>query len=145
MAQMTFGTVTEEVVTREEFPLTKAKEVLKDEVIAVLGYGVQGPAQAQNLRDNGFNVIVGQRKGTGSWEKAIKDGWKEGETLFSVEEATKRGTIICFLLSDAGQIKSWPEIKPHLTKGKALYFSHSKCPLCFFQPPTMLSHEENVI
>lgn len=121
---MKFGNVTEVVVTREEFPLAKAKKVLKDEVIAVIGYGVQGPAQALNLRDNGFNVIVGQRKNSSSWDKAKEDGWKEGKTLFDIEEAAKRGTIIAYLLSDAGQIQLWPTIKKQLTKGKALYFSH---------------------
>ncbi len=121
---MNFGGVMEEVVTREEFPLEKAKEVLKKEVIAVIGYGVQGPAQALNMRDNGFNVIVGQRKGGSSWQKAVEDGWVEGKTLFEIEEAAKRGTIICYLLSDAGQISTWPVIKKHLSKGKALYFSH---------------------
>jgi len=124
MAEMNFGGVTENVVTREEFPLEKAREVLKNEIIAVLGYGVQGPGQALNLRDNGFNVIVGQRKGGKTWEKAIADGWVPGETLFDIEEAAKRGTIIQYLLSDAAQIEVWPTIKPHLTAGKALYFSH---------------------
>lgn len=121
---MNFGGVTENVVTRDEFPLEKAREVLKNETIAVLGYGVQGPGQALNLRDNGFNVIVGQRKGGKTWEKAIADGWVPGETLFDIEEAAKRGTIIQYLLSDAAQIEVWPTIKPHLTAGKALYFSH---------------------
>lgn len=121
---MKFGGVTEEVVTRKEFPLQKAKKVLTDEIIAVIGYGVQGPAQALNMRDNGFNVIVGQRKGGSSWERAKKDGWKEGKTLFDIEEATKRGTIIAYLLSDAGQIQAWPSIKKYLTKGKTIYFSH---------------------
>jgi ketol-acid reductoisomerase len=124
MAKINFGDVVEEVVTREEFPLKKAREVLKDEVIAILGYGVQGPAQALNLKDNGFNVIVGQRKNSSSWEKALADGWVEGKNLFEIEEAAKRGTIVCFLLSDAGQIEVWPKIKKYLTKGKALYFSH---------------------
>ena len=123
MAQLNFGGVVETVVTREEFPLEKAREILKDETIAVLGYGVQGPGQAQNLRDNGFNVIVGQREGK-TYEKAIADGWKPGETLFSIEEAAKRGTIIMCLLSDAAVISVWPTIKPYLTEGKALYFSH---------------------
>jgi len=98
--------------------------VLKNETIAIIGYGVQGPAQAQNLRDNGFNVIVGQRKPSKSWDKAVKDGWKPGKTLFEVEEAVKKGTIISYLLSDAGQISSWQIVKKHLTAGKALYFSH---------------------
>jgi len=124
MAEINFGGVTENVVTRDEFPLSKAREVLKNEVIAVIGYGVQGPGQSLNLKDNGFNVIVGQRKNSSSWEKAVRDGWEEGKDLFEIEEACKRGTIIQYLLSDAGQIASWPVVKKHLTKGKALYFSH---------------------
>lgn len=124
MAQMNFGGTMENVVTREEFPLEKAREVLKNETIAVIGYGVQGPGQSLNLRDNGFNVIVGQRKGGKTWEKAIADGWVPGETLFEIEEACERGTIIQYLLSDAAQIEVWPTVKKHLTAGKALYFSH---------------------
>ncbi|MCC8133099.1 MAG: ketol-acid reductoisomerase [Tannerellaceae bacterium] len=124
MAVMNFGGVEENVVTREEFPLEKAREVLKDETIAIIGYGVQGPGQSLNLRDNGFNVIIGQRKGGKTWEKAIAGGWVPGETLFEIEEACERGTIIQYLLSDAAQIEVWPRIKKHLTPGKALYFSH---------------------
>ena len=124
MAKMNFGGVEENVVTREEFPLEKAQEVLKDEIIAVIGYGVQGPGQSLNLRDNGFNVIVGQRKESKTWQKAIDDGWVPGETLFEIEEACQRGTILQYLLSDAAQIEVWPTVKKHLTKGKALYFSH---------------------
>jgi len=124
MAKIDFGGVVENVVTREEFPLSKAREVLKNEVIAVIGYGVQGPGQSLNLKDNGFNVIVGQRKSSPSWDKALKDGWVEGKTLFEIDEACKRGTILQLLLSDAGQIAAWPKIKEHLTPGKALYFSH---------------------
>ena len=103
MAKINFGGVEEEVVTREEFPLEKAREVLKNEVVAVLGYGVQGPAQALNMRDNGINVIVGQKAGSASWDKALADGWVPGKTLFSIEEAAERGTVIQYLLSDAGQ------------------------------------------
>ena len=121
---MKIGGVEETVVTRSEFPLSKAREVLKDEVIAILGYGVQGPGQSLNLRDNGFNVIVGQRKGSSSWDKAVSDGWVPGETLFEIEEACSKGTVIEYLLSDAGQIAAWPTVKKHLTAGKALYFSH---------------------
>jgi ketol-acid reductoisomerase len=124
MAEMCFGGVTEKVVTREEFPLQEARKALKDETIAVIGYGVQGPGQSLNLRDNGFNVIVGQRKGGKTWDKAVADGWVPGETLFEIEEAAARGTIIQYLLSDAAQIEVWPRLKPHLTPGKALYFSH---------------------
>jgi ketol-acid reductoisomerase len=124
MAKLNFGGTIENVVTRDEFPLRKAKAVLKKETIAVIGYGVQGPGQAQNLRDNGFNVIVGQRRPSKSWDKAVKDGWIPGETLFDLEEACKKGTVIMYLLSDAAQIAAWGTIKPFLTKGKALYFSH---------------------
>ena len=124
MAKINFGGVEEEVVTREEFPLEKAREVLKDETIAVLGYGVQGPGQALNLKDNGFNVIVGQRKESKTWDKAIDDGWVPGETLFELDEACERGTILQFLLSDAGQIAYWPTLKTYLKPGKTLYFSH---------------------
>ena len=124
MALLNFGGVEEEVVTREEFPLAKAIETLKDETIAILGYGVQGPGQALNLKDNGFNVIIGQRKGSKTWDKAVADGWVQGETLFELEEACQRGTILQYLLSDAGQISVWPTVKENLSPGKALYFSH---------------------
>jgi ketol-acid reductoisomerase len=125
MAKIDFGGVVENVVTREEFPLSKAREVLKNEVVAVIGYGVQGPAQAMNMKDNGINVIIGQApEFKADWNKAIKDGFVPGETLFPVEEAAAKGTIIQYLVSDAAQRILWPKIKPHLTKGKALYFSH---------------------
>ena len=123
MAKMNFGGVEETVVTRDEFPLEKAREVLKNETIAVIGYDVQGPGQSLNLRDNGFNVIVGQRAGK-TYDKAVADGWVPGETLFSIEEACERATIIQVLLSDAAQIACWPTIQKYLTPGKALYFSH---------------------
>jgi ketol-acid reductoisomerase len=124
MATINFGGVNETVITRDEFPLEKAQETLKHEVIAVIGYGVQGPGQSLNLRDNGFNVIVGQRKGGKSWEKALADGWIEGETLFDIDEACDNATIIQYLLSDAGQIEAWNTVKKYLTAGKTLYFSH---------------------
>ena len=124
MAKIDFGGTLEEVVTREEFPLDKAREIMKDETIAVIGYGVQGPGQALNLKDNGFNVIVGQRKGGKSWDKAVADGFVEGKDLFEIEEACDKGTVIQYLLSDAGQIAQWPTVKKYLTPGKALYFSH---------------------
>ena len=124
MAVLNFGGVEENVVTREEFPLDKARQTLKDETIAIIGYGVQGPGQSLNLRDNGFNVIIGQRKNSKSWDKAVADGWVPGETLFEIEEALDKGTIIQYLLSDAGQISVWPTVKKYLTPGKALYFSH---------------------
>ena len=123
MATINFGGVDEHVVTREEFTLEHAREVLKEETIAIIGYGVQGPGQSLNLRDNGFHVIVGQRAGK-TFDKAVADGWVPGETLFSIEEACSRATIIQFLVSDAAQIAVWPVVKKHLTAGKALYFSH---------------------
>lgn len=124
MAKIDFGGVLEEVTTRDEFPLEKAREILSKETIAVIGYGVQGPGQALNLRDNGFNVIVGQRHPSKSYDKAVADGWEPGKTLFSIEEALEKGTIIMYLLSDAGQIALWPTVKKHLKAGDALYFSH---------------------
>ena len=124
MTKLNFGGAEEDIVTREEFPLSRAKEVLKDEVVAVLGYGVQGPAQSLNMRDNGINVIVGQRENTPSWDKAIRDGWVPGKTLFSLEEAATRGTVIQYLVSDAAQKITWPQIKNCLKPGDALYFSH---------------------
>ena len=124
MAVIKFGNTEEEVITRDEFPLEKARQVLASEVVAVLGYGVQGPAQALNMRDNGIQVIVGQNKDSRSWEKALADGWQPGKTLFSLQEATQRGTVIQYLISDAGQKLMWPKIKPFLKSGDALYFSH---------------------
>ena len=125
MAKIDFGGVMEDVVTSEEFPLEKAREVLANETVAVLGYGVQGPAQSLNMRDNGIDVIVGQRKEERIfWDKAVTDGFKPGETLFSLEDAAERGTIIQMLISDAGQMAVWPRIKGHLKEGNALYFSH---------------------
>jgi len=124
MAKIDFGGVIEDVVTLEEFPLAKAKEVLSGETIAVLGYGVQGPAQALNMKDNGFSVIVGQREGGRSWERAVEDGFVPGETLFPLEEAAERATVVQYLISDAGQMAAWPRLKPLLKGGDALYFSH---------------------
>jgi len=124
MAKINFGGVEEEVITSEEFTLEKARSILADETIAVLGYGVQGPGQALNLRDNGLNVIIGQRQGGASWDRAVSDGFVPGQTLFPLEEATQRGTLIQFLLSDAGQVSTWPIIKENLNTGDALYFSH---------------------
>ena len=124
MAVINFGGVDERVVTREEFPLPKAQEVLRHETVAVLGYGVQGPGQSLNMRDNGIRVIVGQRKNTPSCDKAIRDGWVPGLTLFPLEEAAAKGTVVEYLLSDAGQKQFWPTLKPLLTEGKTLFFSH---------------------
>jgi len=125
MARIDFGGVVEDVVTSEEFPLEKARGILANETVAVLGYGVQGPAQSLNMRDNGINVIVGQREEERVfWDKAVNDGFKPGETLFSLEDAAERGTIIQMLISDAGQMAVWPKIKGHLKEGDALYFSH---------------------
>ena len=123
--RMDFGGVEEDVVLREEFPIEKAREVLASEQVAVIGYGVQGPAQSLNLRDNGFNVIIGQAKEfERDWNKAKDDGWVPGETLFDIAEAAQRGTIIKMLVSDAAQKIIWPTIKKNLNPGDALYFSH---------------------
>ncbi len=124
MAQLNFGGTLEEVVTRDEYPLNKAQQYMADKTIAVLGYGVQGPGQALNLRDNGFNVIVGQRKGSDSWDKALNDGWVEGENLFELAAATQKADVVMYLLSDAGQIAAWPMVKDNLQPGNTLYFSH---------------------
>jgi ketol-acid reductoisomerase len=125
MAVIDFGGVKEEVIVRKEFPMSRARQVLKNEVIAVIGYGVQGPAQSLNLRDNGFNVIVGQASQfRRDWDRARKDGWVPGKTLFEIDEAVKRGTIIQMLVSDAAQRAIWPVVKVNLKPGDALYFSH---------------------
>ncbi len=124
MAQIDFGGVTEEVITSDEFPLEKAREILKGETVAILGYGVQGPGQALNMRDNGIRVIVGQRDNSPSYQRAVDDGFVPGETLLPVEEAARKGTVIQYLLSDAGQVATWPAVKECLNEGDALYFSH---------------------
>ena len=125
MALIDFGGVKENIVTRKEFPMSKARSILKNETIAVIGYGVQGPAQSLNMRDNGFNVIVGQSKAfKKDWDRAVQDGWKPGKTLFDIEAAAQRGTIIEMLVSDAAQRAIWPVIKKNLKPGNALFFSH---------------------
>ena len=125
MALIDFGGTKENVVMRKEFPLTKARKVLKDETIAIIGYGVQGPAQALNLKDNGFNVIVGQAKSfRRDYNRAKKDGWVPGKTLFDVEEAAQKATVLMYLVSDAGQRILWPRLKKCLNPGDALFFSH---------------------
>jgi len=125
MAKINFGGTLETVVTRKEFPIAKARKVLKKETIAIIGYGVQGPAQGLNLRDNGFRVIIGQsKKFKPDWNRAIKDGWVPGKTLFDIPEAVQRGTIIQMLVSDAAQRIIWPVVKKNLKPGDALYFSH---------------------
>src|SRR5512137_1102939 len=125
MAIINFGGTKEQVITRKEFPMSQARKVLKGETIAIIGYGVQGPAQGLNLRDNGFTVLIGQaRQFKRDWDRAVKDGWKAGQTLFDIEEAVQRGTIIQMLVSDAAQRAIWPLVKKNLKPGDALYFSH---------------------
>ncbi len=125
MAIINFGGTKEKVVMRKEFPMSRAREVLKKETIAIIGYGVQGPAQGLNLRDNGFKVIIGQAPGfKRDWDRAVRDGWVPGKTLFDIDEAARRGTIIQMLVSDAAQRIIWPTIKKCLKPGDALYFSH---------------------
>lgn len=124
MRQIQIGNVNETVVERADYPPQRLQAILGPETVAVLGYGVQGRGQSLNMKDNGVKVIVGQREKTRSWDLATQDGWVPGKTLFPLEEAAQRGTIVQYLLSDAGQKEYWPTLKPHLTKGKALYFSH---------------------
>ena len=125
MATINFGGTKETVVTRKEFPMSKARRILKKETIAVIGYGVQGPAQALNLKDNGFNVIVGQAKAfRKDWNRARRDGWVPGKTLFDIDEAVRRGTVIQILVTDAAQRVIWPTVKKNMDAGDALYFSH---------------------
>ena len=123
MKELNINGYKEQIIERSDYPIEKCKEILNDKITAVLGYGPQGRGQSLNMRDQGFNVIVGLRKGP-SWDKAIKDGWIEGKNLFEINEATKKGDIIQFLLSDAGQIQAWPEVKENLSEGNTLYFSH---------------------
>ncbi|MFH0954386.1 MAG: ketol-acid reductoisomerase [Verrucomicrobiota bacterium] len=125
MARIDFGGVKETVVTRKEFPLAKARKVLKKETIAIIGYGVQGPAQSLNLKDNGFKVIIGQApEFKRDWDRAVADGWVPGKTLFDIPTAVRKGTVIQMLVSDAAQRTIWPVVKKNLKKGDALYFSH---------------------
>ena len=124
MKEIRIGDTVEQAIERADYPLDRVRAILKDETVAVVGYGVQGRGQSLNMRDNGIKVIVGQRKGGKAYDLCLEDGWKPGETLFDPEEAAAKGTVIQYLLSDAGQKDMWPKIKPHLTKGKALYFSH---------------------
>src|SRR6476659_4825686 len=124
MKEIRVGNTVEQCVERADYPPERIKQILGGETIAVLGYGVQGKGQSLNMRDNGLSVIVGLREGSKGWQQAQEDGWVPGKTLFPLEEAAKRGTIIQYLLSDAGQKDFWPKLKPHLTNGKALYFSH---------------------
>lgn len=124
MKELHLGSEHETAVERTDYPPEKVKAILKDETVAVLGYGVQGRGQSLNMRDNGVSVIVGQRKGGKAYELCLEDGWVPGKTLFDPEEAAAKGTVVQYLLSDAGQKEMWPRIQPHLTKGKALYFSH---------------------
>lgn len=125
MAEIDFGGVKETVIKRAEFPLSKARRILKEETVAVIGYGVQGPAQALNMKDNGINVIVGQsKKFRKDWNRAKKDGWVPGETLFDIEEAAERGTIIQMLVADAAMKPVWKIVQKKMKPGDAIYFSH---------------------
>ena len=124
MKEIKIGNSTEQCVERSDYPPDKVRKILANETVAVVGYGVQGRGQSLNMRDNGLKVIVGQRKGGKAYDLCLEDGWKPGTTLFDPEEAAAKGTLVQYLLSDAGQKEMWPKIKPHMTKGKALYFSH---------------------
>src|SRR5436853_7194657 len=124
MRQIQIGNSKETVAERADFPPERIQAILGKETVAILGYGVQGRGQSLNMKDNGVNVVIGMREGGKGWDLAQQDGWVKGKTLFPLDEASKRGTIIQYLLSDAGQKDYWPKLKPHLTAGKALYFSH---------------------
>jgi len=124
MRKIQIGSTSETVVERSDFPPQRLREIFAKETVAVLGYGVQGRSQSLNMKDNGINVIIGLRDKGRGWDAAMKDGWVPGKTLFSLEEAAQRGTIVQYLLSDAGQKEQWPKLKPLLAPGKALYFSH---------------------
>ncbi len=124
MRQIQIGNSRESVVERADYPPEWLRAILGKETVAVLGYGVQGRGQSLNMKDNGVNVIVGLREGGQGWHLAQQDGWVPGQSLLSLDEAARRGTIIMYLLSDAGQKEQWPKLKPHLTAGKALCFAH---------------------
>src|SRR2546422_1738583 len=124
MRQIQVGNISETVVERADYPPERLKAILGNETVAVLGYGVQGRGQSLNMKDNGVNVLIGLREKGRGWDLAQQDGWVPGKTLFSLDEAARRGTIVQYLLSDAGQKEQWPRLKPLLTAGKALYFSH---------------------
>jgi len=124
MRKIQIGDCPENVVERADYPPERIKSILGKETVAVLGYGVQGRGQSLNMKDNGVPVIVGVREKGRGWDLAQQDGWAPGKTLFSMEQAAEKGTIVQYLLSDAGQKEQWPKLKPLLTAGKALYFSH---------------------
>jgi len=95
---------------------------IKDQTIAVLGYGIQGHAQSNNMKDSGLNVIVGLKEGGNSWKKAEADGHK----VMSVADACKQADIIQVLIPDMIQAEVYKnEIEPNLSEGKALSFSHA--------------------
>lgn len=95
---------------------------IKNQVIAVIGYGIQGNAQANNMKDSGLNVIVGLKEGGSSWKKAQDDGHK----VMSVAKACQAADIIHVLIPDMVQSKIYKEeIGPHLSEGNALSFSHA--------------------
>ena len=123
MKELNINGYKELIVERSDYPIEQCKEILNNKTTAILGYGPQGRGQGLNMRDQGFNVIIGLRRGP-SWEKALEDGWVENENLFEINEASKKGDIIQFLLSDAGQIQAWPDVKKNLSEGNTLYFSH---------------------
>lgn len=124
MREISCNGINETIYERSDFTKDKIEKILKDEIVGVIGYGVQGRAQSLNMKDNGVNVIVGIRKTGKSWDLAVSDGWVPGETLFEIEECAEKATIIQYLLSDAGQIMSWHLVSKHLTENKCLYFSH---------------------
>ncbi|KAF5097025.1 hypothetical protein D0Z00_002551 [Geotrichum galactomycetum] len=124
-----FGGTEEVVHERGDWPREKLLDYFKNDTLALIGYGSQGYGQGLNMRDNGLNVIIGVRKDGASWKAAQEDGWVPGENLFDVDTAIQKGTIVMNLLSDAAQSETWSHIKPLITKGKTLYFSHGFSPV----------------
>ncbi len=131
----------ETIIERSDYPLEKTKGILNQETTAILGYGPQGRGQGLNMRDQGFHVILGLRKGR-SWDLALEDGWEEGVSLFEMEAAAQKGSIIQYLVSDAGQIPMWPVVKSCLNEGDCLYFSHGFG--IVFNDQTNIAPPENV-
>lgn len=110
--------------SKSNYSIDNCRKIIGDNIISVIGYGSQGRSQALNLKDNGFNVVLGLREMGSSWDKAIEDGWNPDQDLYDINEASQKGSIIKYLLSDAGQIDQWSIINNNLQPGNTLYFSH---------------------
>lgn len=108
-------------MTKVYYDKDVSSEPLKNKTVAVIGYGIQGQAQAQNMRDSGINVILGLRPGGTSWKTATDNGFK----VYSISEAAQKADIVHMLIPDLEQAAVFKDqIAPHMTKGKVLGFSH---------------------